>query len=85
MKPIKVVSWYDYLRKHPTFTGCLINKDSDISWYKDGVVHREDGPAVERSYGGKAWWLNGRGYSEQQWLIVVRKIKLEKVLKNING
>ena len=83
MEPIKVVSWYDYLRKHPTFTGCLINKDSDISWYKDGVVHREDGPACEWDDGDKWWWLNGQEYSEQDYKIAMRKSKLKKVLKQI--
>ena len=28
-------------------------------WYKDGMYHREDGPAVEHRDGWKGWWLNG--------------------------
>jgi len=29
-------------------------------WYKEGIEirHREDGPAVERAYVSKDWWLN---------------------------
>ena len=28
-------------------------------WYLNGVLHREDGPAIENVDGGKAWYLNG--------------------------
>ena len=54
-------------------------------WYKHGKRHREDGPAIEHNNGSKWWWLNGQEYTEQEWLITMRKIKLEKVLKNIEG
>ena len=85
MKPIKVDYWFNYIRQHPTFTGCLINKDNNIYWFKNGKNHREDGPAMEYVNGSKWWWLNNEEYSEQEWLIAARKFKLEKVLKNING
>lgn len=30
-------------------------------WYnKEHLLHRTDGPAVEREDGGKEWWLNGK-------------------------
>ena len=32
--------------------------DGDKQWYLNGKLHREDGPAVERSDGYKEWWLN---------------------------
>ena len=65
--PIKVKTRYGYIWKHPKFTGCLIDKDNDIAWYKNGLVHREDGPAVEsvesvNSY--KAWCKNGKNHRE---------------------
>lgn len=28
-------------------------------WYRDGALHREDGPAIERDNGDKEWYLNG--------------------------
>lgn len=34
-----------------------------VIWYKDGVPHREDGPAVESSY-SKEWYLNGKTHRE---------------------
>lgn len=30
------------------------------TWYKDGVIHREDGPAIEYPNGAQAWIQNGK-------------------------
>ena len=109
MEPIKVNKYQEYIRKHRRFTGCLIDKDNDIYWfkngkfhredgpavewtdgskfwYKNGLLHREDGPAIEYTDGDKAWRLNGEHfYTEQDWLITTRKIKLERVLKRLDN
>jgi hypothetical protein len=58
-KPIKVESMDVYIEKHPSFTGCLINKKGDMAWFKNGKCHREDEPAFEDSKGYKAWYKNG--------------------------
>jgi len=84
MEPIRVEYWAKYIEEHPDFTGCLIDRDNDKAWYKNGLQHREDGPAIECTNGYKEWWLNGNYYSEQEYIIALRKIKLERVLKNIN-
>jgi hypothetical protein len=34
------------------------------SWYLNGKLHRENGPAVEDSNGNKYWWLNGQLHRE---------------------
>ena len=86
MEPIKVESWFQYIRKHPDFTGCLVDKCNNIYWFKNGKWHREDGPAWEYSNNGDKWWyLNGVGYTEQEWIVALRKIKLERVLKKIDS
>ena len=86
MEAIKVNHWIQYINEHPNFTGCLINKDNIKAWYKDGKWHREDGPAMEYVNGSKYWYLNDVRYnSEQEWIIAMRKIKIEKVLKQIEG
>jgi len=36
----------------------------DTFWYLNGVLHREDGHAVEWANGGKFWWLNGKKHRE---------------------
>ena len=33
-------------------------------WFFNGVLHREDGPAVEWTNGNKAWYLNGNLHRE---------------------
>ena len=33
-------------------------------WYLNGILHREDGPAVERANGAKFWYLNGKLHRE---------------------
>ena len=34
---------------------------------EDGLLHREDGPAVEWNDGYKAWWLNGKHITEKEY------------------
>jgi hypothetical protein len=40
--------------------------NSETRWYKLGTnqLHREDGPAIERSDGTKCWYLNGKLHCE---------------------
>jgi hypothetical protein len=46
------------------FTGCIEYHNGNIEWFKDGVYHREDGPACEYNNGFKAWYLNGKLHRE---------------------
>ena len=38
--------------------------NGDKSWYLNGKLHREDGPAVEYANGTKSWYLNGELHRE---------------------
>jgi len=38
--------------------------DGSKSWYLNGKLHREDGPAVEHADGSKSWWLNDKLHRE---------------------
>jgi hypothetical protein len=38
--------------------------DGSKFWYRDGRLHREGGPAVERANGDKAWYHNGQCHRE---------------------
>ena len=49
-------------------------------WYLNGQLHREDGPACEYTNGYKAWWLNGIEYTEQEYKLKIRSIKLKLLL-----
>ncbi len=41
-----------------------IDEDGSKKWYLNGVLHREDGPAIEESNGDKAWWFHGKLHRE---------------------
>lgn len=45
----------------------LVNWNGSKIWYMNGYLHRENGPAVERSNGYKSWWLNDICYSESDY------------------
>ena len=45
-------------------TGCVKYADGDKHWYKEGKLHREDGPAVEFSDGDKHWYKEGKLHRE---------------------
>ena len=38
------------------------------SWWLNGKLHREDGPAVKYSDGTKEWYLNGEKLTEEEFL-----------------
>jgi hypothetical protein len=77
VKPIKVKYWHTYIVEHPKFTGCLIDKDKDIGWFKNGEHHRENGPSREYTDGTKTWYLNGKYLTEQEHRIAVRQMKMK--------
>jgi hypothetical protein len=46
--------------------------------------HREDGPAVETSNGGKSWYLNGKGLTEEEHQAAmnpVEEMTMEEICK----
>ena len=42
----------------------MVYDDGDKSWWLNGKLHREDGPAIEYASGTKAWYLNGKLHRE---------------------
>ena len=42
------------------FSGKLVDRNGVECWFFDGKLHREDGPAVERVDGYKAWYLHDK-------------------------
>lgn len=41
------------------FTGMATYPSGTKKYFKDGKLHREDGPAIEWSTGGESWYVNG--------------------------
>lgn len=52
-----------------------------------GQLHREDGPAAEKSTGMKAWWLNGKCHREDgpAWILSNGETKWLLVGMNISN
>lgn len=48
---------------HIEYTVKVFN-DGTRYWYKDGKLHREDGPAVESNDGTKRWYKDGKIHRE---------------------
>jgi len=42
----------------------VIVSNYKTEWRQNGLLHREDGPAIEWADGGKSWWLNGKRHRE---------------------
>jgi len=47
-----------------TGLACIERSDGTRRWYRDGRLHREDGPAIERSGGTCLWYRDGRLHRE---------------------
>ena len=55
--------------------GLYVDEYGNKSWYKNGKMHREDGPAVIETDGSKEWFINGVEYSEEGWKEKVKSLK----------
>jgi len=81
MKTIKLKIGYDNVPSD--YTGIIVwEKDGSRWWYKNGNLHREDGPAYIDSSGYEEWWLNGKNYfSESEWKKELEKLKKKSPIK----
>jgi hypothetical protein len=45
---------------------CVIDVwgNGNQEWYKNGLLHHKDGPAVEWADGHKEWWINGKQHRD---------------------
>jgi predicted lipoprotein with Yx(FWY)xxD motif len=42
----------------------VTDNDGTRRWYRDGLLHREDGPALELPDGTRRWYRNGQLHRE---------------------
>jgi len=61
--------------------------DGTVEWRLDGVLHRQDGPAIENKNGEKEWFWHGQPLSEEDfWRASIEDRALSKerasMLKN---
>lgn len=57
-------------------------KNGDIFWYRNGKLHRENGPAIEFANGDKHWYINGKLHREDGPAIEDAINGIEKWYKN---
>ena len=57
--------------------------NGDKSWYLNGKLHREDGPAIEYADGNKFWFLNGERVTEEEHKRLTSKV-VEMTMEEIN-
>ena len=50
------------------------------AWYKDGLRHREDGPAIEYTSGAGEWYLHGKQLSPTEIEEQEQKIAIDKII-----
>jgi len=62
---ITQLDYFQYITLHPNFTGVFENSEGRF-WFRNGIEHREDGPAVEYAEGREAWYLRGQIVSEEE-------------------
>jgi len=55
----------------------------DITYYKGYLLHREDGPAGIWDDDLYEWYLNGKEYSEQEYLNIISLKSKSRVLDDI--
>jgi len=70
---IKLIAEANKIPKN--FTGMAEWPNGDKFWYKEGNLHRENGPAIEYADGNKFWYLNDVQYSEQEFNAEIAKRK----------
>ena len=61
MKIIEI-GYYDEVPIY--YTGIVQRANVHKEWYKNGVLHREDGPAMELINEDKHWYINGERHRE---------------------
>ena len=44
-----------------------IEENGTRSWFLNGKLHREDGPAIEYANGDKYWYINGESLTESEF------------------
>jgi hypothetical protein len=61
MEEVKIFKLKNGVDRPENYTGCVEHQDGTKTWYKEGKLHRESGPAIEYADGDKLW------YCEDVW------------------
>lgn len=70
MKTIKL-KLKEHVPEH--YTGIIEWENGPKYWYKEGKLHRLDGPACEFSDGYKQWWIEGKENNVKKLFELIQK------------
>lgn len=48
-----------------------VQDETIAQWYRDGIIHRDGGPAMITSKGAKIWYRNGKFHREDGPAVIV--------------
>jgi hypothetical protein len=68
-----------YIEQNPEYTGILVTRCGDKAWYKNGLLHNENGPAIICSDIAKLYYLNGTHLSITEYNKRIRHMKLKNL------
>ena len=54
--------------------GPAVEWEGGRRWYQNGQLHRTDGPAIEYTDGRKAWGINGKVLTEDEFLATTQPV-----------
>jgi hypothetical protein len=63
--------------------GMITNSRGDKFWYQKDLLHRIDGPAVERADGTRTWYIEDQEYDFDDWLEQVDFTEPQKTLMRL--
>ena len=75
--------WFFHGQFHRENGPAVEYSDGTKCWCINGQYHREDGPAFEFSSGTKYWFIKGKKYSFDEYLRLIPKEGVEKLLMEI--
>ena len=59
-----------------------VDKYGIKKWYLNSNLHREDGPAIEESSGTKFWYLHGKEFSFEDYIMELERMGLKDSIVN---
>ena len=71
-----------------TTTDCETDTDTVVIYiyhYRNGELHRDDGPAVLLEGKPHQWWIHGRQYSQEEYAHFLEKKALKEKLESNLG
>src|ERR1700691_131013 len=81
MKTIKLDSYNDIPEN---YTGIIEYPNGSIYYYLNGIIHREDGPAIIFSHGRLDYYLNGKWHREDGPAVIWSKGIIDYYLNDKN-